>query len=287
MTEQSIYFQFLGNNAEVPTRTICVCQTALQKHPESLLCKLADAKWKKKTFGSKANPIVTKPFEFQHDDEHNWLPNIACMIEEFYNEDKLELPQHVELEEALTMLDFYGLPVEERPGTSSICLDKTDLMTRLRAKVFLEHTENYDKTVKAIVEQFEKKPELKKNFLFVHSHHETSKIHESNSMVFTILPYLLIDPSFQWVQSTRLRNRMVTDLEAMGFEIVWTPNASVAVAGPSRGNDYDNREERTDNLNIATVKIGDPEPLSKRQKINHQEEVMIVAEADEAEADGN
>jgi len=265
-----VYFQFLGSG-KVPSRTISVERTALQAQPESLLTKLADEKWKKLLVGTSENPIVTKPLESLG---NTWLPNMTSMIESAYKQqqqqEELVLPPNVELEEALTILDFYGLPVE---NPENIQLNQTDLQTRLRAKIFLEDTKNYRIALESIVDEFENNPQYEKNFIFVHANHDMPYIHVSNNTIFTTVPSAALHDCFQWVQRLKLRKQLLADLKTKGFKATWKCNInhgmSVLVAGPSRDSDYDNREERHDDIFVACVKVPEPEPVAKRQKLSN------------------
>lgn len=161
MASLQVFFQFLGSE-EIPTHTISVNCESLQQHPDSLLTKLYDDKWKKK--GSEKgstldDPIVTVPLESLE----GWLPGMAIMIETFYKTSEFVLPKHVELEEAVPILDFYGLPVQD-PQT--VKFDETDVATEVRAKLWIERSKNYQATVDAILDKFRTEPEVEKQFVF-------------------------------------------------------------------------------------------------------------------------
>lgn len=271
-----VYFQFLGTPQEVPSRIIGVRKEALSNHPDSLLSKLAQDKWKQgqvTTGTTRANPIVTKPMESlleNNNGNNSWLPSMATMMERFYNENEWVLPAHVELEEALSILDFYGLSVED-PHT--VQLDQTDRMTRLRAKLFLQDSDAYTKTVEEILQAFENHPRLEKNFLFIHSHHNQEYIRTANGTVYSFFSDSLIDLSYEWSKRPFLRDRVVVDLKAMDFAVKWKPDyeSRVIVAGPHQENEYDDRNVRINTLFILAVQVGEAEALAKRQKRSHEE----------------
>jgi len=144
---------------------------------------------------------------------------MAEMIETYYKTSEYVLPPYVELEEALSILVYYGLPVHH---PKDIKLGDTDLQTRLRAKFFLKHYEGHKSAIKAIIQEFETNPHYEKSFLFLPEKYEPSSspvVPRNTVAVGSEIPF----------ERHENKARFMEDLIAEGFEAGWNGNLTEAL----------------------------------------------------------
>jgi len=252
MSTERVCFKFQGSQGSpnIATRTIFVYRAALKEHPHSLLAMLCDNTWKTVATGTTKDPIVTEPLGSLE----NWLPNMAEMIETYYNKAEYVLPPYVELEEAMSILAYYGLPVQD---PKDIELDGTDLQTRLRAKFFLKHYEDHKSAIAAVISEFEKKPHFEKCFVFLPGKYQPlngdNGFPEDTVFVSSEIPF----------ERGENRERFMEDLLAKGFEARWKKEIKKG-RFPQKYKDFDSRH--CIDVFSVLVKVPLADPVKKRQE---------------------
>ncbi|CAB9522349.1 expressed unknown protein [Seminavis robusta] len=191
-----VYFRFEGQpGTGVDEIDISLSRQVLQAFSDSLLTKLADDEWKSdenKTAGETAsNPLITKPLESPCREE--WSPCLAEMIAETYRWKHAELriieddqakegnrpalPPNVTLEDALCVLEYYGVTLDD---PSMISFEKLDTESQIRAKLFLKDLALIDDAADLVLEELKQNPQRETLFLFAKRCHNMQYINTHN-----------------------------------------------------------------------------------------------------------
>jgi len=224
---------------------VVIPRSALEAVKNSLLAKLADDTWKADAAaGSTAeNPIVTRPVESPC--KEDWEPALANMIVDAYrwhqekktwdstkehaakndgggaeaNKDTLEpprlkLPNDIELEDALIVLDYYGLLENEGPIDFDFNETRDDV--HIRALLFLKWMKKAEEAKRFIIESLKKDPKVVTHFLFASSKHNMNYINDkmtNEQETFVRVGGEECDAHFEWIGNQRLRAGLVSWVE--------------------------------------------------------------------------
>ena len=237
----SVHFCFAGCVGVAEDKHVIISQQALEAVPDSVLTKLAiDGVWKKDTGDGTAahHPIVIKPLEAPIQDE--WTPAMADMIVNAYqwwleqkekesgnpvgDDDEegesrrlIKLPDGVELEDALVVLDYYFAIGEELWADAVNCVDFSECRVdvQARAKLLLKWMKDAEQTLRFIVETLKSNPKRATLFLFASQKHDMDYINRNNDddTFVRVGGDNECDSHLEWIENKRLRERLVLSLE--------------------------------------------------------------------------
>ena len=263
MSEGEVSFLFQGQ-AEVPSATISIPATALQgPHCDTFLSSLASECWSNPTARPDSSILVT-PLKSC---PLTWSPALADVIAAYYCGSPIVLPPQVELEELLSVFDFFGLTID----AASVDLSAADVASRVRGRIMLQQEADLQTAIEHTTAFFEEKPQLSATFLGCESFMNISYIMKATGDRFEILGTNLARDRrkhFDWSQSEFHRKNMISALAEAGFDSTWK-KGFYAVSGPE--GEFDHRTEAHAFLYALTVKIPALEPLEKRRKICTEE----------------
>ena len=271
---------------------VAIDQTCLETVKDSLLTKLATGTWKRsESAGStKDDPIITRPLESPC--KEVWTPALGTMIADAYKRESakrrtssaqvvdeaseeheapppplLKLPENVELEDALLVLDYYGVMKDE---LNSFDLEDTSDDVQLRALLYLKWLNNVEEAKLFILDTMKNDLKVKTLFLFASSEYDMDFINAQDRNGKEKLVRVGDDSScndhFEWTtHHQKLRNYLVSLLEEQsGLMATWrnrnfafgldgnevddcyfrpSPGKSMILVRPDTHNDYDGSEE--------------------------------------------
>jgi hypothetical protein len=227
-----IFFRFQGDS-ETPTANISIPKQQLQEDaPESLLAKLADGKWNEDPdMGTSfANPIIVHPLQDPY--KELWSPAMTTLIADAYeyfalkrrdpdgdSHPVLKLPPDVEFRNALGVLDYYGLSVDD---PHLIQLDQSSDIIQMRAGLFLKQVENMEKAKDFIIDSLKKEPDRVSYFLFANSRDDIDFVQEIHQgfNIRRIGDEKSCHQHWDWAeQEESLRQNLILALEEVGLKV--------------------------------------------------------------------
>lgn len=309
----SVYFRFQGDRSiHVDDVNVAIDRVALETVEDSVLCKLASDMWKSsESAGSTVdNPIITKPLEGPC--KEVWTPVLAHLILDAYKwhqdrlkweadnkaranvedddeeaeqvkpqEPRVKLPEKIEFEDALLVLDYYGVMKDE---FDSFDFAKTSNDIHIRALLYRKWLDKVQEAKQLILKTIKKDPKVKTLFLAASSKYDMEFINSpernGKEKFVRIGDENECDSHFEWVvHHKKLRNYLVSLLEEQsGLETYWStenyvfgdycnddhfrpgPSKCLLLVRPDVYNDYDG----IDDMYVLEVKV----PLAtKRQRI--------------------
>jgi len=152
----------------------------LQAKPESLLTCLASPTWNQAVaVGETPLAIVCAPLAEDSPIREYWHASMIPMIKALYlrstdSTTKVVLPQEMQLESALKVLEYFGLPVAD-PRTE-MDLSAVDLETRIRAKIFLNYQDHYQEFFQRVAAWLEQHPQEETKFVITKRKQEATQV---------------------------------------------------------------------------------------------------------------
>lgn len=238
-SEVLVYFRFAGgtNDDDDKTKVATVDQAIPRAHldafPDALLSKLASDTWKQdETVGKTANrPIVTKPMDSPYCDE--WCVEMVGMIKNAYewlyqkNQNpkqptKLSLPPvNVELGDALPVLNYYGLNINN-PSTE-IDLSAASTIVQIRAKLYLKYLEHIHEAVTFVTDFLMENPTKHQiHFLFTEKTKDMNYIdnpkNNNGSKFVRVGGDTECEKHLEWVENSQFQEKFVSLLQGIGLE---------------------------------------------------------------------
>ncbi len=283
-----VYFRFLGDRSlHVDDAHVAIDQACLETVHESLLSKLATDIWKSsESAGStKDNPIITRPLETPC--KEVWTPDLGNMIVDAYkwefakrqtsaqkNEKHevpppplVKLPENVEFEDALLVLDYFGVMKDE---LNSFDLEDTSDDVQLRALLYLKWLNKVEEARLFILDTIKSDAKVNNLFLSVSSQYDMDFINAQKRNGTEKFIRIGDDSScvdhFEWItHHQKLRNYLVLLLEEQsGLTARWknknyaigldrygihdgyfrpSPGMSIVLVREDTYNDYDGSDE--------------------------------------------
>lgn len=230
-----VYFCFKGDTTKsVADAHVAIDRDALEAAKESVLAKLASDMWasNEKAGSSETIPIITHPLKAPCKDE--WDPVLAEMIADAYhyheemkkyNEAKekeegpppsLKLPAGVEFQDALAVLDYYGLTIDE---SVNFDFSYTTDAIHIRALLFQKGIKMVQKAKESIIEAIKKDPKVVTLFLFTNSRHDMKHINKWNEKKFVRVGEPIdCENHLEWVENDVLRELLISSLDESGLQ---------------------------------------------------------------------
>ena len=201
-----LHFRFEGDReAGIESIDLAIPRLVLEAFPDTVLATLAQDAWKADTTAGETpdKPLVTKPLEGPCRD--HWYPSLVTMIKESYlwkyyekNEDKIKmgvipnlppkvcmvhgaqlpsLPPDAKIQDALMVLDYYGLAVDP----NVIDLDQLTDAQQIMTGVFLRDLALMQHAVSFVIDTLKQKPQHETLFLFAKESADMTFINRKNS----------------------------------------------------------------------------------------------------------
>lgn len=183
-----VNFVFEGDGTTA-SASLQVTRAHLGAKPDSFLSILSSEEWNQNSQAGATSEtaIVCRPLQTFPD---CWSTEIVSMIESAYKNEELVLPETVELEEAMNVLDFYGL-APALPEDIRIS-DNLPFQLKLRAKLFVLNVDALCDAMEDCYERLERAPKFSTVFLFSCQDLDHYYMQEANKGPFVRLRTLVI-----------------------------------------------------------------------------------------------
>lgn len=176
---------------------------------------------------------------------------------------KLQIPADVELVDALGVLEYYGLYVDDPENEIRVPNVNKDL--KLRALLLLEHRNLITSVKKYILSSFEKKPRRVRFFVNRKSDDDLNFISENNGgYEFDQLGTALYIDNLEWLEEGTLRDYLVNALEAEGLDATFEVLARDEIYNDRHGEEWQEYHLEHETIMLAVGEI----PRSPRGRYN-------------------
>lgn len=203
-----------------------IFKSHLKVKKDSFLSQMADNNWGNTSVGcvgsESGNPIVVSITPCTEE----WSPSLVTMIQasyqHFHKKEKNAptLPKHVELWDALIVLQYFGLQVHD---PADIPLDKATEGTRIRAKLLIKQLPHVSKAKEYVFKQLGSNPGHETHFLFTEKPHQVELANHRNFPTATDLNIVKFtamgnseeecENNYDWVSYPLLRKHFVSLLQ--------------------------------------------------------------------------
>lgn len=201
-----LHFRFEGDrDAGIESIDVAVPRLVLEAFPDTVLATLAKDAWVCDENAGEIpdKPLITKPLAGPCQDQ--WSPSLVTMIKEAYlwkyyekNEDKIRmgvlpnlppkvcmahgaplpsLPPDAKIQDALAVLDYYGLAVDP----NVIDLDQLSDAEQIKTGVFIRDLGLMELAVSFVIDTLKQKPQHETLFLFAKESADMAFINHKNS----------------------------------------------------------------------------------------------------------
>ena len=236
------------------------------KHPDTILSTLVRELWREAGGGggSAETPILVRPLVSCPESYSKSALECAAS---FYAGGRLTLPPRVEIEELLSVLDYFGISVSD---ALSVSLDAVSVSCSLRARCLLAEQANFDEAKEEILKELDPTgaPRREYHFLALKAGWSLEYLNASGAKTYLIFGQSIntLEKHMAWTKSKFFSDKMVAELEDEGLATDWKYEY-VAVNGSDE--DYMGfREEVKAHPRVLNIKLPEPESLEKRRKLD-------------------
>ena len=213
-----VYFLFEGSaTEEIPDACTAIDRGALEK--ESLLSAMLNPSWNSKQLGGhEESPIVVSPLKTLPD----WDPVMVSVIVCAQQDQRLVLPLGVELEELLRMLDYFQLAPGD--GGADVDLTECSIPEGIRARTFVADRKLFATALQHITQTLRCAKTMETYFVCRKNVWSLRTINECvhGGITFKDVCAGGVDGHLSWSSKDYYRQLMVTELEDLGLNALWT-----------------------------------------------------------------
>ena len=265
-----VYFCFEGSvDEEIPDACIAIDRGALEKKT-SLLSSMLNPSWNSKQLGGREeSPIVVSPLKSLPD----WDPAMVSVIACAQQDQPLVLPEGVELEELLRMLDYFQLAPGD--GGANVDLTECSIPEGIRSRTFVADRKLFATALHHITQTLRSAKTMETHFVCRKNVWPLGTI---NSCAYGGVTFEDVcarpsvgrpsvpDDHLSWSSKEYYRQEMATELEELGLDASWRKR-SLTHFNPGEFAAMGSEKLNAQMWTLSVV-VTEAEPKAKRRRLN-------------------